>query len=126
MSELKCRYCGEAFGNKGMEKQINGHGILRCANDDCGNYEIIGKNSVPYLSALEARVKELEAENTLAINILDGNADPINWRAGGTELLRKLCEHLEAYREYVDEFHTLEQENAELKVKLNVKAVNDE
>lgn len=30
-----------------------------------------------------------------AIDILDGNKEPIDWRKGGHELLRKLCEHLE-------------------------------
>jgi len=34
-----------------------------------------------------------------AINILDGNEEPIDWREGGHELLRKLCEHLEAWEE---------------------------
>jgi hypothetical protein len=33
-----------------------------------------------------------------AINILDGNDDPIDWRdQQHPELLRKLCEHLEAF-----------------------------
>ena len=33
-----------------------------------------------------------------AIDILDGNADLIDWRDGSQpELLRKLCEHLEAF-----------------------------
>ena len=34
-----------------------------------------------------------------AIDILDGNMEPIDWRDGKQpELLRKLCEHLEVYR----------------------------
>lgn len=40
----------------------------------------------------------IECEIALAIDILDGNADPIDWRdRSQPELLRKLCEHLEAF-----------------------------
>ena len=55
------------------------------------------------IAELQARVKELEKENkemlsiiTDAINILDGNKPPIEWRKEGDELLRKLSEHLES------------------------------
>jgi hypothetical protein len=43
----------------------------------------------------------LEAQRSRAIYILDGNSDPIDWKdRTQPELLRKLCEHLEAYREF--------------------------
>lgn len=38
-----------------------------------------------------------------AIGILDGNEPVIDWRAkNNSELLRKLCEHLEAYEEIIN------------------------
>ena len=54
---------------------------------------------------LRATIADLECDNAAlrqqildAINILDGNDDPIEWRDySHPELLRKLCEHLEAF-----------------------------
>jgi hypothetical protein len=54
---------------------------------------------------LRATIADMERDNAAlcqqildAINILDGNDDPIDWRDGSQpELLRKLCEHLEAW-----------------------------
>ena len=47
---------------------------------------------------LERENAELRQEILDAINILDGNDEPIDWRDGSQpELLRKLCEHLEAF-----------------------------
>ena len=41
---------------------------------------------------------DLQKQVDKAIDILDGNADPIDWRdKTQPELLRKLCEHLEAF-----------------------------
>ena len=41
----------------------------------------------------------MENEISDAIDILDGNKEPIDWRdKKHPELLRKLCEHLENYR----------------------------
>lgn len=52
---------------------------------------------------------------SLAIEILDGNAEPIKWREGGTELLRKLCEHLECYWQQEADLATLREERDELR-----------
>lgn len=49
-------------------------------------------------------------EITTAIEILDGNSEPIDWRDGNQpELLRKLCEHLEHYHEVHDEISRLKE-----------------
>ena len=46
---------------------------------------------------LERRLNALYEANVMAICILDGNAEVIDWRnKEESELLRKLCEHLEA------------------------------
>ena len=55
---------------------------------------------------LRATITDLERDNDVlcqqirdAINILDGKAEPINWRdRSQPELLRKLCEHLDAWK----------------------------
>jgi hypothetical protein len=42
----------------------------------------------------------LKRERERAINILDGNEEPVDWRdRANPELLRKLCEHLEYFSE---------------------------
>lgn len=46
----------------------------------------------------EKLVEELSSMIEEAIDILDGNKEPIDWRdKNHPELLRKLCEHLENY-----------------------------
>jgi ribonuclease HI len=42
-------------------------------------------------------LNRLQDQVEFAIDILDGNADPIDWYSGNhPELIRKLCEHLDA------------------------------
>ena len=53
------------------------------------------------LALAHAANNEYYSEIIKAIRILDGNEDPIDWRNGsGSELLLKLCEHLEVFRKY--------------------------
>lgn len=47
------------------------------------------------IDSLTASNAALTKEIEQAVDILDGNLEPIDWRKGGGELLRKLCEHLE-------------------------------
>lgn len=52
---------------------------------------------------MEDAVDESEGVVDIAIGILDGNVDRIDWRdSTQPELLRKLCEHLEAWDETVE------------------------
>ena len=49
------------------------------------------------LKNAEQLVEELSTQIEDAIDILDGNKEPIDWRdKKHPELLRKLCEHLES------------------------------
>lgn len=67
-------------------------------------------------NSLRAANTALQEASSLAINILDGNADPIDWRTGGhCELLRKLCEHLEAYEARGSEIDALSAQVEELR-----------
>lgn len=54
---------------------------------------------------IEKEMEELLEQIRDAIGILDGNQPPIKWREGGPELLRKLCEHLEWFRELENEHY---------------------
>ena len=63
-------------------------------------------NHIPDSGKMVEKVQELEKQLESecedihkAIEILDGNESPIDWRKGGSELLRKLCEHLEFFHE---------------------------
>jgi hypothetical protein len=48
------------------------------------------------MSEMSEYEKHLEATIKMSVDILDGNAEPIDWRdTQYPELLRKLCEHLE-------------------------------
>ena len=85
--------------------------------DECMRVMPFGNIQTHTPENLPARIQELasalaqsEIENDdltdvvlQAINILDGNEEPIDWRRGGHELLRKLCEHLETVERKEDE-----------------------
>jgi hypothetical protein len=52
----------------------------------------------------ELLITELEGEVARAIDILDGNAEGVDWRdKKQPELLRKLCEHLEVFHRLEDQ-----------------------
>jgi len=55
----------------------------------------LGKSNVEFVQENKRLCKEI----LHAIDILDGNSELIDWRdKSHPELLRKLCEHLEAFR----------------------------
>ena len=61
---------------------------------------------------LTETVASYRQETLQAINILDGNEDPIDWRdPSQPELLRKLCEHLEYHKTLEDQKEDLTEPN---------------
>jgi len=99
---LKVGNCKHADQMEMLSELLNSHGVETLEGLDrqlCPFARIFGG----VLDAPSAREDDLCNVILEAINILDGNADRIDWTdKKNPELLRKLCEHLEATDEPVD------------------------
>lgn len=75
-----------AYDNMLIESaEIRAREALALTPDNFNDYALVNKKIW----------KELIADTELAIEILNGNENPIDWRNGGCELLRKLSANLE-------------------------------
>lgn len=109
---LPCPFCG-ADGIYPEDREPIGELYCQCSDDACRTFGPSGHTwdeaaerwnqrkdnvcSPELVGGMCRRIETLETTEALAIDILDGNAAPIDWRDDEQpELLRKLCEHLES------------------------------